>query len=30
VAESVRYAEQRGRAADVDRDRKVAAHHLAG
>src|SRR6185312_13853312 len=29
VAESVRYAEQRGRAVDVDRDRKVAAHLFA-
>jgi hypothetical protein len=30
VAQSVRHAEQRGGAADVDRDRKVAAHLLAG
>ena len=30
VTQSVRHAEQRGGAADVDRDRKVAAHLLAG
>ena len=30
VTQSIRHAEQRGGAADVDRDRKVAAHLLTG